>query len=99
MNIKTLVAASRARFNNHESKQYLKEKYTNMLSVAYNGSMFKVDQNLIAFLSTTQHDIVVDEYDNPVKVNRVEFSKLVNDTYDTIMSQWLEEYTKLSQVR
>lgn len=99
MTTSTLVANARARFNHHESKQYLKEKYTNMLSVAYAGSMFKVDQTLITFLGSSQHDIIVDIYDNPVKVNREEFTKLVNDTYNLVMTEWLEEYTNLSKVR
>lgn len=99
MTTNTLVATARARFNHHESKQYLKEKYTNMLTVAYSGSMFKVDQTLITFLTSTQHDIITDIYDNPVKVDRREFTKLVTDTYDSVMSKWLEEYNNLSKTR
>lgn len=99
MTTNTLVAEARARFNHAESKQYLKEKYINMLTVAYSGGMFKVDQTLITFLSTTQADIIVDIYDNPVKVNRAELLELVTTTYNTVMSKWLEEYTTLSKSR
>ena len=94
-----LVTQARARFNHSESKQYLKEKYTNMLTIAYAGGMFKIDQTLITFLTNTPSDIIVDIYDNPVKIDRTEFLELATITYNTIMGQWLEEYTALSKSR
>jgi hypothetical protein len=93
------VAQARARFSHSESKQYLKEKYTNMLTVAYAGGMFAIDRTLIAFVTSTKCDIITDIYDNPVKINREDFIKFATSTYDTVMSKWLEEYTNLSSNR
>lgn len=91
-----LVTTARLRFNHQESKQYLKEKYTNKLTLAYSGGMFAINKELIAFLSSTECDIISDIYDNPIKINRQEFLKLAVETYNSVMSQWLDEYTKLS---
>ena len=99
MSTTILVATARARFNHSESKQYLKEKYTNLLTVAYAGGMFKIDQTLISFLNQTDCDIITDIYDNPVKIDRLEFLSLATTTYNTVMSQWLEESTNLSKMR
>ena len=99
MSTKSLVAEARARFSHHESKQYLKEKYTNMLTVAYAGGMFKIDTTLLAFITSTECDLITDIYDNPVKINRAEFIKLATETYNSVMSQWLEEHNQLSKSR
>lgn len=99
MSTEKLVAQARARFSHSESKQYLKEKYTNILTVAYAGGMFAIDRTLIAFITSTECDIITDIYDNPVKIDRAEFIKFATSTYDTVMSQWLEEYTNLSNNR
>jgi len=99
MSTSILVVNSRARFNHSESKQYLKEKYTNQLTVAYSGGMFKIDQTLISFLSQTECDIITDIYDNPVRINRVEFLNMATTTYNQVMSKWLEETDNLSKMR
>ena len=99
MSVKILAVEARERFNHHESKQYLKEKYTNQLTVAHAGGMFKIDQSLISFLNQTDCDIITDIYDNPVKINRQEFLSLATTTYNTVMSKWLEEITNLSRMR
>ena len=99
MSIKILAVEARERFNHNESKQYLKEKYTNLLTIAYDGCMFKIDQSLIAFLSQTECDIITDIYNNPIRINRVEFLNVAIDTYNTVMSKWLDETTTLSKMR
>ena len=96
MSTTILVANARARFDHQESKQYLKEKYTNMLTVAYSGGMFAITPQLISFLTQTECDIITDIYDNPVKIDKSEFLELATDTYNNVMALWLEEYTKLS---
>jgi hypothetical protein len=99
MSVSILAVEARERFNHHESKKYLKEKYTNLLTVAYSGGMFKIDQTLISFLNQTDCDIITDIYDNPVRINRLEFLNLVTKTYNTVMSKWLEESSNLSKMR
>ena len=99
MSTSTLVVNAKARFSHSESKQYLKAKYTNLLTIAYSGGMFKIDQTLISFLNQTDCDIITDIYDNPVRINRPEFLDLATTTYNTVMSKWLEESSNLSKMR
>ena len=107
MSTSVFIKRARDRFSHHDSRQYLIEKYQNKLQVTYDGSLFKVSAELIAFLkqpllpNTTVDDtiIIVDVYNNPVKVNRQEFLNLASETYSEVMSQWHEEYTQLSILR
>lgn len=95
MSTKILVAEARARFNHVESKQYLKEKYTNLLTIAYAGGMWTVDRTLISFLDSAVSDIMIDIYGNPIRVNRQEFLELAQSKYNEVMSAWLTEYETL----
>jgi hypothetical protein len=94
-----LVTEARARFNHAQSKLYLKEKYTNMMTVAHAGGMFKIDQSFISFLNNTECDVLIDMYDNPVRVNRLQLLELSTTIYNKVMNDWLEEYTALSKSR
>jgi hypothetical protein len=108
MSADTFVKRARDRFSHHDSRQYLIEKYQNRLQLTHSGSLFKVTHELIALLRQPLIDdtdlsldtiIILDVYNNPVKVNRPEMLKLATETYSQIMSQWHEEYTKLSELR
>lgn len=103
MSTKVLVDNIRYRFDHGESKLYLKEKYTNKLAIAHAGGMWQITPALLAFLAhptnDTSHEIMIDMYGNPVKVDRAEFLALANATYNEVMSQWHEEYTTLQAKR
>ena len=99
MSTTILVSEARERFNHAQSKRYLKEKYTNMLTVTHAGGMFKIDQTLISFLYSTDCYILIDLHDNPIRVNRLELLELATTTYNRVMTEWLEEYTELSKSR
>jgi hypothetical protein len=103
MSTKVLVDNIKHRFNHNESRLYLKEKYTNRLTIAYSGGMFTITPQLIAFLrnSTTgeSHEFLVDIYNNPVKVDREEFLKIATETYNGAMEQWHTEYQELQAKR
>jgi len=103
MSTRVLVDNIKHRFNHNESKLYLKEKYTNKLTIAYGGGMFVVTPQLIAFLrqptSDSPHEVLVDIYNNPIKVDRQELLAVVTSTYNETMSQWHEEYTTLQAKR
>jgi hypothetical protein len=108
MTTSVFVKRARDRFSHHDSRQYLIEKYQNKLQVTHEGSLFKVTHELIALLRQPLTDdtdssldtiIILDVYNNPVKVNRVELLKLATHVYSEVMSQWHEEYTQLSTLR
>lgn len=107
MTTSVFVKRARDRFSHSDSRQYLIEKYQNKLQITYEGSLFKVTLELIVILrqpilpnlAVDDTVIVLDVYNNPVKVNRQELLDLVTETYNTVMSEWHEEYTELSTLR
>jgi len=88
-------------------KRILKEKYQGKFILAYGGGMFKASTELISFLDAcvklnnhSETDVVLlDLYENPVKVNIIELRKIVYQKYTEQMSAWLNEYTELSKNR
>ena len=103
MSTKILVENIKQRFNHNESKLYLKEKYTNKLSTVHAGGMWTITPALIAFLreptNDTEHEILVDSYGNPIKVNRQEFLAIAVATYNTVLTEWHLEYLELKDRR
>lgn len=43
--------------------------------------------------------ILVDTFDNPVLVNRVELLTKLKDTYNAVMCEWYSEWSKLEKQR
>ena len=101
MDTKTLIAEAKARFNHNSAKAYLKDKYDSKLIIAEQGGLWKASVQLITFLSATDDEwvILVDNFDNPVKVNRVILLDKIKDTYSTVMEQWHSEWQELESKR
>lgn len=101
MSTKVLVENARVRFNHSESRLYLIEKYSNKLTVPHAGGMWNVTIELMSFLqSSTQDEIVlIDSYDNPIKVVRTELLEVVTEKYNNVMEDWHKEYTNLATLR
>jgi hypothetical protein len=99
----TIVEKAKARFNHNEARIYLKEKYTNLLQLVHMNGMFTVTVELIAFLRTPSNDteyvIIVDDYGNPIQVNREKLLEEAQEHYSMVMAHWLEEHTQLAETR
>jgi len=103
MDTKTLIAEARARFNHNSAKAQLKDKYDGKLIVADQGGLWKADKETINFLYhthlTQQEVILIDTFNNPVKVNALALYQKLNDVYNTTMHQWYNEWTELEKKR
>jgi LysM repeat protein len=101
MDIKNLLAESKARFNHNSAKAYLAEKFKSKLIVAEQGGLWKADAETILLLNsfTTANLILVDTFNNPVKVNRQQLLEKLQQTYDTTMEQWYAEWQILESKR
>lgn len=101
MDTKTLIKEAKARFDHNSAKQLLKEKYQSKLIVANQGGLWKATPEFIVFLDNAGSDeiILVDSYENPVKVKRQELFYLLRDTYNQVMTDWLAEFQELRQYR
>lgn len=101
MDTKTLISEAKARFAHNSAKDYLKEKYEAKLLVAEQGGLWRADQETISFLTALLNEEVVlmDTFNNPVKVNRQDLKDKLCETYYRVMNEWHDEWKELESKR
>ena len=102
MNTDNLVAHARARFDHEAAKRVLKEKYQGKLIFAYAGGMWKAGPELLTLLQAIPVEdsvVILDLYENPVRVNPLELQHLVFERWQEQMNAWLVEYENNSRQR
>ena len=101
MDTKTLIAEAKARFNHNSAKAQLKDKYDGKFIVAEQGGLWKATPELIATLNAFDDNfiIMIDNFDNPVNVNREQLLSVLKDTYNKVMLEWYKEYKELETKR
>ncbi len=101
MDTKKLVADMKARFEHNSAKHYLKEKYSSKLCIAEQGGYWKADVNTISFLHSikSKNVVMLDLYDVPVSVEVKKLKEKLSDVYNTVMTEWHDEYKELESKR
>jgi hypothetical protein len=102
MDTNSLVAHARARFDHAVAKRILKEKYEAKMLFAYRGGMWRAGPDLLTMLHAcpVEDDIVIlDLYENPVRVNPGELQRLAHDRWQEQMNAWLVEHETNNQKR
>jgi hypothetical protein len=102
MNTDALIAHARSRFDHAAARRTLKEKYTARMLFAYQGGMFRAGPDLLTVLHAcpVEDDVVIlDIYENPVRVNPGELQRLAHDRWQEQMNAWLVEYEQTNQQR
>lgn len=103
MDTKTLILDAKSRFNHNAAKLALSEKYTSKLIVADQGGLWKADLETLNFLYNTPINcnevVLIDTFNNPVKINALELYKKLREVYDTVMFEWYNEYKSLENFR
>jgi hypothetical protein len=101
MDTEQLVAHSRARFEHESARRTLREKYQAKLTFAYGGGMWRAGPELINILNCCPEDnaVVVDLYENPVRVAPGELKKLAKARWQEQLTAWLIEYEELNKNR
>ena len=101
MDTKTLIKDAKARFSHNSAKAYLKEKYSSKLVIAEQGGLWKADAQTIRFLNSFSDEtlVVIDTFDNPVKVDRPKLLESLTKTYTNIMTEWNSEWKELERKR
>lgn len=101
MDTKQLISEAKARFNHNSTKAYLKDKYDSKLIIADQGGLWKADQQTISFLDSMIWDelILIDTFNNPVKVNRLELLEKLCQVYNSVMEEWYNEWKELESKR
>ena len=101
MDTNELVTHSRARFDHHQARVVLKEKYQAKLNFAHCGGMFKASPDMIMFLSLYGNNTVVieDLYQNPIQVRADELCNIMKARFQEQMNAWLTDYQQLNNHR
>jgi hypothetical protein len=101
MNTENIVTHARVRFDHATAKRVLKEKYQAKLTFAYNGGLFRAGPELQSTVLTCPDSeaVILDLYENPVKINTRELLALSQSRWQEQMNAWLVEYTELSNKR
>ena len=102
MDTDELITHSRARFDHAVAKRVLKEKYQGKLTFAYRGGMWTAGPELQSTIFTCGkigEIVLLDLYENPVKIDTAELMTLSQQRWQEQMNAWLVEYEKLSQQR
>jgi hypothetical protein len=100
MNTDELVAYSRARFEHAAARRTLKEKYQAKFTFAHAGGMWLAGPELLSTLKCcTGRVVILDLYENPVRVNAEEFYEQVLQRWQEQLNAWLVEYEELNKNR
>ena len=101
MDTKTLISEAKARFNHNSAKAQLKDKYDGKFIIAEQGGLWKATPELISFLNSTDDNfiILIDNFNNPVQVNREQLLNVLKDKYNKVMLEWYKEWKEIETVR
>jgi len=101
MDTKLLISEAKARFNHNSAKAQLKDKYDGKFIIAEQGGLWKASPELIAFLNALDDNfvILIDNFNNPVQVNRDQLLAVLKDTYSKVMLEWYKEWKEVETVR
>ena len=101
MDTNELISHSRARFDHHQARTVLKEKYQAKLTFAYGGGMWRAGPELQNTLLTCPgtEAVLLDLYETPIKVDTRELMTLSQQRWQEQMNAWLVEYEELNRNR
>jgi hypothetical protein len=96
-----LIKHSRARFDHAAARRVIKEKYEARMLFAHAGGMWRAGPELQMTLatSTDSETVILDLYENPVRVNTQELLTLSQQRWQEQMNAWLIEHQQLNQQR
>jgi hypothetical protein len=94
MDTNELISHSRARFDHHQNKIVLREKYQAKMTFAYGGGMWRAGPELLVLLATVPPGdaVIPDLYETPVRINPEELRGLAMQRWQEQMNAWLVEY-------
>jgi hypothetical protein len=101
MDTNELISHSRARFDHHQARTVLREKYQAKLTFAHAGGMWRAGPELLVLLATVPPGdaVIPDLYETPIRVNPEELRGLAMQRWQEQMNAWLVEYEELNRNR
>lgn len=88
----------------NNQKAAIKAKADSLLSYSINGGTFTINRELISFCKALLDDdieecVLLDIYENPVKVNVKEFYEEIKSRYFEVTNEYHMEYEKIRKAR
>jgi hypothetical protein len=101
MDINKLISETKAKFNHNLAKSYLKEKYQNSLIFADQNGLWKATPELLSLLESSKVEtlILIDTYENPVKVHRESLLQKAHNIYLDATEEYYNEWVELRKQR
>jgi hypothetical protein len=102
MNTDAIKKISRARYQYQLAKIAARENHTSQLLITTDGSTVRVTAELIAFLSIEllgDQVVVLDIYDNPIRVDRQRLLEHATQTYTSVMNSWADTVQTINKQR
>jgi len=88
----------------NNQKEALRAKAHSLLSYSINGGTFTIDRTLISFCRNLIDEqlveaILLDDYNNPIKIEIVEFYEEILSRYSETTNDYYVEYEKIKKAR
>ena len=101
MNVNLIKKTSRTRYLHQSAKLSAKENHQARLLLTQSGGTFRVTPELISFLSIEKFEtiILLDIYDNPIRVNREHLFTAAASLYREVMNDWYHTVNKINNQR
>jgi hypothetical protein len=102
MNIELIKQTSRAKYLHSLAKLSNKENHESQLLVTLNGGTFRSSPEIISFLSLSEMGdtvVLLDIYENPIKVNRLDLLEQCIQSYKNTMASWHAVSEQINQQR
>lgn len=101
MDMQSLKAHARARFDHESARRILREKHEAAMLFAYAGGMWRAGPALLTVLSACPDEtaVILDLYDTPVKISVTDMIQLTQQRWQEQMNAWLVEYEQSNQQR
>lgn len=99
--IENLVAQVKQATTYQTNKHILREKIQTDLHFPFNGGLFKVTPELLAFVATwpTEWMYIEDVYQNPIEVEKQVFLVRAQQHYQQVMNEWHTQHEELKRIR
>lgn len=99
--LEKLTAEIRQATDYQINKRILREKIQTDLHLPYNGGLFKITPELLAFMQGWPIDDMYfeDVYGNPIQVDRQVFLIQAQQHYQQVMNRWHQQHGELKKIR
>jgi hypothetical protein len=83
------------------NKRMLREKIQTELHMPFNGGLFKITPELLAFVATWPIDelYLEDTYQNPIEIDKQVFLVKAQQHYHAAMNTWHQQHDELKRIR